>query len=222
MAWKPDKIERASSSAGTAASTVAIITASALVKLSGSAIISRARRREVGTLPGAPSGPRSLRPQRVVHSPMMRRLPVNSATRRRRRSTAPLRKPAAHSASSWGRCASKLLWCARNTSSVRARSTLRTSLRLWPVVGTICLIGMPSRQHQNCLCGRHSLTVAFVLQAFSAGQPAIDRGGAQRDADGGHRLAHGSEEGGAGVLHQVPAVGDLKLAYGSVRVAASP
>lgn len=39
---------------------------------------------------------------------------------------------------------------------------------------------------------------AGAQQAFGAGQPVgMDRGCAHRDADGGHRFAHGIEEGGA-------------------------
>ncbi|WHQ68771.1 hypothetical protein KEC54_20775 [Methylorubrum extorquens] len=51
--------------------------------------------------------------------------------------------------------------------------------------------------------------VALVLQAFGADQPIkMNHGGAHHDADGGRRLAHGVEEGGAGILYQLPAVGD--------------
>ncbi|MBB2965254.1 hypothetical protein FHU13_005683, partial [Methylobacterium sp. R2-1] len=67
-----------------------------------------------------------------------------------------------------------------------------------------------SRQRQYRLGSRRAPTVALVLQALGAGQLiGVDRGGAHRDSDGGHRLAHGIEEGGAAVLHQMPAVGDL-------------
>ena len=67
-----------------------------------------------------------------------------------------------------------------------------------------------SRQGEDRLAGRLPPEIAVVLKALGAGQPfGIDRRGSRRDADSSHRLAHGIEEGGADVLHQVPSVGDL-------------
>jgi transposase InsO family protein len=52
---------------------------------------------------------------------------------------------------------------------------------------------------------------AVVLQPLSRGQQLrTDLPGAERPADRGHRPLHCVEEGSAGVLHQVPAVGDLR------------
>ena len=49
-----------------------------------------------------------------------------------------------------------------------------------------------------------------VLQPLRAGeQLRIDLAGPDCSPDRPHRLAHGFEESGAGILHQVPAVGDL-------------
>lgn len=51
----------------------------------------------------------------------------------------------------------------------------------------------------------------FVLRLLRAREPLrIDRRRANRAADRAHGLAHGVEEGGVGVLHQTPAIGDLR------------
>lgn len=55
----------------------------------------RERMRADGTLPGDPSGTRSLRRLCVAHSPTTRRLPAQPLAPSRRQSSAPLRQPAA-------------------------------------------------------------------------------------------------------------------------------
>src|SRR5580704_8998270 len=52
--------------------------------------------------------------------------------------------------------------------------------------------------------------IALVLQALGMGQQSrVDGGAVERHADGAHRSAHGFEKRGAGVLHQMPPVGNL-------------
>lgn len=52
--------------------------------------------------------------------------------------------------------------------------------------------------------------VSIILQPFRSGQErGIDNRRADRGADRTHRRAHRVEEGTAGVLHQMPAIGDL-------------
>jgi hypothetical protein len=52
--------------------------------------------------------------------------------------------------------------------------------------------------------------MAVMLQALRVGQQSrIDDGRAERHPNGSHRPPHRFQESGAGVLHQVPAIGDL-------------
>jgi hypothetical protein len=52
--------------------------------------------------------------------------------------------------------------------------------------------------------------IAFILDALGGGQQVgIDRRGADRRSDLTHRFAHRVEEGLAGVLHEMPTIGDL-------------
>jgi hypothetical protein len=52
--------------------------------------------------------------------------------------------------------------------------------------------------------------IALVLEALGGGQQAgIYGSGADRDADLAHGFAYRIEEGAAGILHEVPTVGDL-------------
>jgi hypothetical protein len=49
-----------------------------------------------------------------------------------------------------------------------------------------------------------------MLQSFGAGQQRrIDHGGPKRLANWSHRSPHRLQESGAGILHEVPAIGDL-------------
>jgi hypothetical protein len=49
-----------------------------------------------------------------------------------------------------------------------------------------------------------------VLQALGVCQQSrVDGGAAERYTDLTHRSAHGFQKGGAGVLHQMPAIGNL-------------
>jgi hypothetical protein len=51
---------------------------------------------------------------------------------------------------------------------------------------------------------------ALVLEPLRGSQQCrVDRDGAEGTADSAHRQAHGVQERGAGVLHQVPSIGDL-------------
>lgn len=53
--------------------------------------------------------------------------------------------------------------------------------------------------------------IALVLKPLRGGeQRRIDMRRAQRRAYLAHRFAHGAEEGGAGVLHEMPAIGNLE------------
>ena len=53
--------------------------------------------------------------------------------------------------------------------------------------------------------------ISLVLNALGGGeQVGIDGRRADCGADLTHRFAHGVEEGVAGVLHQMPAIGDLR------------
>jgi hypothetical protein len=63
---------------------------------------------------------------------------------------------------------------------------------------------------ENCRVGVLTPKIALILDALGGGQQVgIYGGGADRDADLAHRFANRIEEGVAGVLHEVPTVGDL-------------
>ncbi|MET4115907.1 hypothetical protein ABIB85_005143 [Bradyrhizobium sp. JR1.5] len=63
---------------------------------------------------------------------------------------------------------------------------------------------------EDCRVGVFSPKIALILNALGGGQQAgIYGGGADRDADLAHGFANRIQEGVAGVLHEVPTVGDL-------------
>lgn len=66
------------------------------------------------------------------------------------------------------------------------------------------------REDQDRVARRLPKQLIFVPQALGTDQVlGVDRRGAHRLADRQHRPAHGVEEGGVGVLHQVSAIGGL-------------
>lgn len=55
--------------------------------------------------------------------------------------------------------------------------------------------------------------IALILKLLRSGEERrVDERRAERGSDAAHRLAHGGQKGGAGVFHQMPAIGDLKRA----------
>ena len=55
-----------------------------------------------------------------------------------------------------------------------------------------------------------SAEIAFILDTLGSGEQAgIDRCGTDRGTDLAHGFPHGVEKGAAGVLHEMPTVGDL-------------
>jgi hypothetical protein len=63
---------------------------------------------------------------------------------------------------------------------------------------------------EDCHVGVLSSKKALILEALGSGQQVRVYGGrADRDADLAHRFANRIEEGVAGILHEVPAIGDL-------------
>ena len=66
------------------------------------------------------------------------------------------------------------------------------------------------RHRQYRSVGLLAAQIAFVLESLSGGQQrGIDRRRADGRPDRTHRLADGVEKGRAGVLHEMPAIGDL-------------
>ena len=196
---------------GTARSIVPAICATVVVSRLRSTVIMRAMLRAAGGLrnrrsPGA--GPSSLR-RRVAHSVTTRKPPAKPAAFALRHSAAPFRHPSAHAASSCSIQASSELRRLRNTSVRPPRTTCRTTPRDRPVRWAISLI--PTL----------SLAIARIA-AFSSlrrTQPECWRVSAQVSRCGSTppppralRIAgslHGAEKGGAGVLHQMPAIRQL-------------
>ena len=100
----------------------------------------------------------------------------------------------------------------RKTSDRSPRRTCRIVLRLHPVRRTIALIPSPLlaslRDRGIRLLASQ---VAVVLDPLgSSEQGGVDHGRADHAADRGHHATHHVQESGTGVLHEVPAVGDLQ------------
>jgi hypothetical protein len=63
---------------------------------------------------------------------------------------------------------------------------------------------------ENCRVGILTQKIALILDTLGGGQQVgIYGSGADRDADLTHGFANRIEEGMAGILHEVPTVGDL-------------
>jgi hypothetical protein len=140
-----------------------------------------------------------------------RRLPPKPSCQRRRQSSAPFRQPPDQASSSWTSQGSSELARMRKTSSCSPDRMRRTVCRLLPVRRTICLIGTPWSASVRTAAFVSSRREASLRTApLRAGQQLwVDGACAKRTADRGHRPLYRVEEGAAGVLHQMPSVGDL-------------
>ena len=152
----------------------------------------------------------SARRRRVDHAPTTRSDPWKSFFCNCRQSAAPFRQPPSQSASRSGRYASSELFRTRKTSPRHPRTICRTVPRLRPVRRTICLIGTPSvaRAMTVALASSRRRYPSYCSRSADV-EVWIDRRRADRPPDLPHRFADRVEERAAGVLHQMPTIGDL-------------
>ena len=175
-------ISRASTSSGTPPSIAATMTVSAFESPSRPIVISRAMVRADGVRLRAPSVFSACRAA-CAHSVTTRRQPRKPCFLSRRQSSAPLRCPAAHCASSHGRwSSSELSRRGRRRSADRAEPCGQAAAVA--VRRTISLIGDPVLgQPENDGVGLFPAQIALVLEPLGGGeQVGIDRGRADRAA----------------------------------------
>lgn len=171
----------------------------------------RAITRDEGHLRGPQRGVPSARRRRVVHSVTTRKLPLKPAALRRRQSSAPLRQPASHS---WVQPGEPWRQRADPDPKHLASFAAHDSANHLPTTAGAArdlLDRRPSvRERLNCRMDLFPAQKAFVLKALGRGQKCrLDADGVERLTDRWHRLPHRAEERSAGILHQMPAIGDL-------------
>ena len=211
MPRKPAMSSRASTSSGTPVSIAATVSVSDLDNASRPTLSRRATVRAEGARPKAPAGARSVRRRRVAHSVTTRKEPRKPCLRSCRHSSAPLCDPADQLLLQPGQV--RLQRAFPRAEQVRSLATHHLADEAAAVAGAAHdlldrhAVGL---QAQDGGVGLLAAQIALVLDPRGGGQQRdIDGHCAHGAADLPHRGAHGIEEGTAGILHQVPAVGDL-------------
>lgn len=171
--------------AGSAASTCATSTASALDRWFRAEVMSSAILRAGGHFPLPASIAFSARRCRVAHSPTTRRLPPKPEVRSRRQSSVALRHPPTQSSSSRSNQGVRPFWRTRKTSSRSPHTIWRTRPRLSPVVRTMRLTGTPSLVMRP--------TVSFVCfrrwkPSYCRRSAPVSRAGSSSDAPTARRI----------------------------------
>ncbi len=214
MVLKRSSRLRAATIFGEAVSTATLMRNASADLQSRSDVSRRATVRAGGTVVTASDWPEDAcvaRRLRVAHSVTIRWLPPYPASRRRRQSSAPFRQPASQLACSRFTHRSSVVSRDRNTSLRVAARMRRTVWRDTPVVLTMPLMLLP-------LVVQGSDGPVHLFARLPSG-PLSLFGRAERigidiaPCDGLTKIAHvplrALDEGGHGVLQQMPAVGDL-------------